>query len=125
MILGYFLAERAAHQGPWHCSSMAADWCIALGHPDFAAQWRGVSDPDECEHVQVAAGGLMVLWLLGIGEALPHVAEPLRAGDIAIVRVMGHDKGAIWTGARWAIEGEREMHFLAPEHAELVGAWRP
>lgn len=125
MTLGDFLQMRAASIEPWHCSSMAADWCVSLGHPDFAAAWRGINDVAECEAIQAEAGGLLPLWAVSIGDALPVVAGPLLAGDIAVVRALRSEAGAIWTGARWAIEAERGVHFLAPSMVEALGAWRP
>lgn len=104
---------------------MPADWCASLGHPDFAAAWRDIVDPALCESVPENAGGLLNLWELGIGSALPEVATPLQAGDIAIVTAFGLEAGAIWTGERWAIRGQRTMHWIAADGAVIVKAWRP
>lgn len=125
MTLGEFLTARAASTEPWNCSTMAADWCVALGYPDFAADWRGIVDDAECETVQREAGGLLVLWAQGIGEGLPHAPDPLRAGDIAVVAVRGHEAGAIWAGQRWAIQAERCLHFIGADGVDVLGAWRP
>lgn len=123
-MLGEFLKARCGARGPWNCSTMPADWCVALGHPDFAADWRDVVDPGECCAVPAEAGGLIALWDRGIGDGLRVVDDP-DAGDIAVVEAMGIEAGAIFTGERWAIEGPRGLHFLAPGQLRVVKVWRP
>ena len=102
---------------------MPSDWCVANGHPDFAAAWRGVVEPCACDAATERGGGLLALWERDIGEGLSIVDVPTR-GDIAVVTAMGREVGAIFTGERWAIEGQRTLHFLAPEQATVVKAWR-
>lgn len=119
-----FLRRQCATSGPWHCSTMPADWCVELGHPDFAAEWRGITDAAECETVPEAAGGLVALWDRGIGSSLP-VVETYEPGDIAVVTVFEADKGAIFTGEHWALRGERCVHWIGAGHVTVVKAWRP
>lgn len=125
MRLGDFLKRELSNGSAWNCSTLPADWCLALGHPDFAAAWRDVTDPTECEAVPRAAGGLVALWDKGIGTALPPVDEP-QPGDIAVISALGLEAGAIWTGERWAIRAPRGLHFIASgPHVAIVKAWRP
>lgn len=119
MRLGLFLSETASSRGPWNCSTLAADWCIALGHPDFAAKWRAVTG--EADDV----GPLLDLWNEGIGAALPRVDGGLEPGDIAILSLGPLETGAIWTGERWAIRRPKGLHFAAVDQLDLVAAWRP
>lgn len=122
MTLSEFLQAQTANSEPWNCSTMAADWCVALGHPDFAADWRHITDPGLCDSVPISAGGLVVLWAQGIGDSLP-VVEQIEAGDIAVVldRI---EKGAIWTGESWAIRGARTVHWVKMK-LPVLRAWRP
>lgn len=130
MSLGEFLKAAGSTSGAWNCSTLPADWCIALGYPDFAAEWRGVVDEPECEATAQEAGGLVALWRRGIGEHLPALegarsAFGLEAGDVAVVRAFGFEAGAIWTGRRFAIKAARGLHFAEPEGLEILAAWRP
>jgi hypothetical protein len=134
MTLGEFLESQMGAAGQWNCSTMPADWCIALGHPDFAAEWRNVTDPDECEELPREAGGLAILWERGIGNKLPSF-EPtgdagiyshgLEPGDIAVVAALGLETGGIWTGTRWGIRRQRGIGFFPPEALIVRKAWRP
>lgn len=125
MTLSDFLASNLGPAGAWNCSTLAADWCLALGHPDFAAEWRDVVDPDECEAVPREAGGLVVLWDRGIGDALPVATEPYQPGDIAVLAALGLEVGGIWTGDHWGVRRERGLYFGAPELFTVRKAWRP
>lgn len=124
MELGDFLKRELSNAGPWNCSTLAADWCVARGHPDFAAAWRHITDPGHCEAVQSDAGNLVVLWDHGIRDALPAVTR-LESGDIAVLAALGLESGAIWTGQRWALRAARGLHFIAPDAVAVVKAWRP
>ena len=124
MMLGEFLKAQASDRSPWNCSTLAADWCLALGHPDFAADWRHVTGIEQCGTAHVAPGELVKLWASGIGDSLPLVGE-VSLGDIAVVEAAGFETGAIFTGGRWALQGTRGLHFLAPAQVRLVRAWRP
>lgn len=123
MRLGEFLTAAAADRGPWNCSTLPADWCLALGYPDFAAKWRGVVDPPECE--EAAAAGLAPLWEEGIGGALAEAEAPFAEGDIGVVRAHGLEAGAVFTGERWALRLPRGLAFARIEPEMIVKAWRP
>lgn len=133
MTLGDFLNSAANDRGPWNCSTLAADWCVALGHPDFAAEWRDMVDPVACETAPAEAGGLVALWERGIGEALPFLRSGSDApsfmwmmrGDIAVVSGAGLEAGAIWTGEKWAIRASRGLHFIPRQAVAVAKAWRP
>jgi len=120
--VGDFLRGQASNGSAWNCSTLPADWCMALGHPDFAAAWREVTDPTDC--AAFAANGLLDLWDVGIGDALP-VVNDLEAGDIAVLKIHWADAGAIYTGERWALRRPRGLFVAAPEMVAVVKAWRP
>jgi len=120
MNLGEFLRDHVTPAVPWNCSTLAADWCLALGHPDFAAAWREITDPIECE--VTAQAGLLALWDIGIGDRLPAVTD-LEPGDIAVVALGPIEAGAIWTGERFAIRTQRGLHFT--DSLTVLKAWRP
>lgn len=122
--LGDFLREQCGNPDPWNCSTMPADWCIALGHPDFAAKWRDTIEPSACSAAQQGDGGLEALWVAGIDGSIPEVEE-LQAGDIAVVALDDEQAGAIFTGERWAIRGQRTVHFLPMDALTCIRAWRP
>jgi hypothetical protein len=122
MILADFLERELSASGPWNCSTFPADWCIARGHPDFARNWRWITDARRCE--RIARRGLLRLWWRGIGDALPF-ADNLRAGDIGVVRRAGMEAGAIYTGERWALRADRGLTFLRLPETAVVKAWRP
>lgn len=119
MELGDFLKNQGGSS--WNCSTMPADWCMALGHPDYAAAWRDITDPHACE-ATTAHDGLLTLWQQGIGGALP-VVEVLEPGDIAVIALGPLEAGAIWTGERFAIRTAKGLHFSA--EPRLLKAWRP
>lgn len=110
---------------PWNCSTVPADWCRELGWPDFAAAWRHITDPAECETVPATAGGLLMLWEQGIGNALSVASAPFLPGDIAVVEAHGLQAGAVFTGERWGMRRARGMLMAAPEMVRVLKAWRP
>lgn len=123
MTLGEFLASRTAIAGNWNCSTMPADWCVALGYPDFAAKWRGVVDPVDCE--TVTGGDLLALWEEGIADRLPVATAPYREGDIAVVQLASLQAGAVFTGKRWALQVERGIAAASFGDRSILKAWRP
>jgi uncharacterized protein DUF6950 len=123
MTIGDFLLSVLAQTGPWNCSTMPADWCLALGHPDFAARWRNITGQHECE--TIAGGNLLELWEQGIGSALPDAPPPYLAGDIAVIGRVGLQAGAIFTGERWAIQKEHGFTALPLPDCAILKAWRP
>lgn len=102
---------------------MPSDWCVTNGHPDFAASWRGVVQPSACDAAAAEGGGLLALWDRDIGCGLPATNQP-ASGDIAVIDAMGMQVGAIFTGDRWAVKGQRTLHFLAADQVKVVKAWR-
>ena len=102
---------------------MPASWAVANGHPDFAELWRDVTEPMTCDAAAAEGGGLLALWDRDIGDGLPSTGSPAR-GDIGVVEALGFEAGAIFTGERWAIQGPRTIHFLAPDQVRLLKAWR-
>ena len=123
--VGHFLQRELTGLHPWNCTTLPADWCIELGYPDLAAGWRNITDCAEGERITREAGGLVALWERGIGDKLAWASEPWEAGDVAVVRLLEFEAGAIFTGKRWAIRGERGLAFLAVDQVECVRAWRP
>lgn len=123
MRLGEFLKEQCADSSPWNCSTMPADWCVLLGHPDFAWRWRNITDPGLCDAVPLSAGGLVNLWSEGIGDALP-VVDALEPGDIGVIAAHGIEAGAIWTGESWALRATRTVHWYRGD-ARVIRTWRP
>lgn len=123
--LGEFLKRQLANDSPFNCGSMPADWCMLLGHPDFSAKWRAMSDIVECEAAAEAAGDSVALWSEGIGDALPVIEDTPRAGDIGVIAAHGFQSGALFTGDRWAVRAPRGLHFLSPDRVMLLKAWRP
>lgn len=102
---------------------MPSDWCVANGHPDFAAAWRDTIAPEACDAAAAGKGGLLALWEGDIGDGLPATNDPDR-GDIGVVEAMGLQAGAIFTGDRWAIQGPRTLHFLSGDQVRVLKAWR-
>lgn len=125
MTLAEFLRSQMGAAGAWNCSTMAADWCVALGHPDFAAGWRDTVEPEACEAAPREAGGLVMLWDRGIREALPIAEAPYQSGDIAVLAALGFETGGIWTGEQWAIRRERGLFFGSSDLFVVREAWRP
>lgn len=120
--LAAFLKAQCANGDAWNCSTLAADWCLTLGYPDFAAPWRDITDLQACEHAPAQAGGLVELWQIGIGDALAVVDDAPQPGDIAVLTAHGYEAGGIFTGERWAIRAPRCLHFVP---ATIIKAWRP
>lgn len=123
MNLADFLHDAPRDTAPWNCSTFPADWCVALGHPDFAAAWRHIIEMEECE--QAATGGLLRLWERGIGDGLPVASVPYRAGDIAVVSRLGLEAGAIFEGSMWALRRDGGVAFVALPDSAIQKAWRP
>lgn len=122
--LGTFLKEQCANCSPWNCSTLAADWCVALGYPDFAWAWRDITEAGACEAAPAEGGGLVALWAAGIGDYLTVVDGPPQAGDIAVLNAQGYEAGGIFTGERWAIKAARGLHFIPDGAVKITKAWR-
>lgn len=123
MNLADFLHDAPADRAAWNCSTFPADWCIALGHPDYAADWRHIVEMPECE--ATASGGLVPLWERGIGDALPIVEAPFQAGDVAVIARAGLEAGAVYTGDMWALRRPGGLAFITLPDSAVLKAWRP
>ncbi|WP_333571305.1 DUF6950 family protein [Sphingomonas sp.] len=123
MDLADFLHDAPRDPSPWNCSTFPADWCVALGLPDFAAPWRHIIEMEACE--QEASVGLLRLWEHGIGDALPVADAPYQPGDIAVVARAGLEAGAIFDGAMWALRTPRGIVFVTLPASAIAKAWRP
>jgi len=125
MMLGEFLREAGRDAAPWNCSTMPADWCILLGHLDFAAEWRGTTRPEECEAAPARAGGLAILWDRAIRDAMPEAVAPFAIGDVGVIAVHGLEVGAIFTGDKWAARTGTGVSFVRLPDSAIAAAWRP
>jgi len=121
MSVGEFL--KGYRPVPGNCSTLPADWCVSLGHPDYAERWRKLTGVQEI--AEACADGLLPLWEAGIGDALPVAEPPYRAGDIAVVSLHGHEGGGLFTGERWAFYRRRGFAFAAVPDDAILKAWRP
>lgn len=124
-MLGNFLRDAGLSRAPWNCSTTAADWCLLLGHRDFAAEWRHLDDAGDCETAQREAGGLAMLWGRAIRDDIPHVEPPYAAGDIGVVAFHGLEAGAIFTGDKWAVRTMTGISFARLPDNAIAAAWRP
>jgi hypothetical protein len=125
MMVLDFIEVQLSRSDPWNCSTLVADWLIECGYPDYAAEFRRVTDPAECLAVAEARGGLAQLWEVLFAGAVPWADAPWQAGDIAVVGLHGHEAGAIYTGERWALRQAHGLVFGAPEQLSVVRGWRP
>ncbi len=128
--LGDFLREGGARRreiGEWDCATYPAAWAIACGYPDPLARWRGAyATEDEARQLMTDCGGLVEMYAAGIADAgIPETTAPYEAGDIGVIRLIGEQAGAIYTGERWALCAERGMTFAKLDDACVLRAWRP
>lgn len=128
--LADFLAQAARTPFAWggkDCCLWPADWLVACGHPDPAADLRG--------RYRTALGAARILnkhgGVLGVYASrattvgLRAVTTPI-AGDIGVVMARDADgrakpTGAICTGRRWAALGPERL--IVAEMTPLA-AWR-
>lgn len=120
-----FLRNQLARSDAWNCSTLVADWLIACGYPDYASGLRGVTDAAECKAIADGHGGLAELWESLFRGEVPWANDPPLPGDIAVVSVLSHEAGAIFTGERWALRQDHGLAFGSPEALDVVRAWRP
>lgn len=103
---------------------MPAAWALELCGRDPMAAWRGAYGSDEHgEQLAEAAGGLAVLFAQGFASIGWQPVDELRAGDIGVIKVAGHEAGAIFAGERWAFAANRGLGFAHVDPAFVVGAW--
>lgn len=130
-VLGEFL-RAAGHKrrvpAEWDCAAFPAAWAIERGFADPMAAWRGAYDTEEGAHALIdRAGGLDVLFAAGMDDAgVPEVetGAGFEPGDIGVVRLLGEQAGAIYTGVRWAFIAERGVSFATLDAGCVIRAWR-
>lgn len=127
--LQVYLMEARATPFAWgdaDCCSFSADWVQRRTGHDPMARWRGkYSTEGEARKYIADAGGLSMLWLLGmIDVGVPEVDFP-RIGDVGIVTVLGeHGKeevGGIFGGRRWFV---RSTSGIFSASFDPVMVWR-
>lgn len=119
------LGGRKREPGTFDCVTIVADWIIANGHPDPMAHRRGAYDSEEAALALISeAGGLVALFDQFLGEAgiMEREGEP-QPGDIGVVAIRGEEAGAIFTGGRWALVGERGLIFVTLDRANVLKVW--
>lgn len=128
--LGEFLRD-AGHKrrvaAEWDCAAFPAAWAIERGFVDPMAAWRGAYDTEEGAQALIErAGGLDVLFAAGMADAgVPEVeGANFEPGDIGVVRLLGEQAGAIFTGERWAFIAERGVSFATLDTGCVIRAWR-
>lgn len=123
MELADFLHDAPRNPAPWNCSTFPADWCVALGHHDFAAPWRHIVEPADCD--AAASVGLLALWEMGVPDTIPVASPPYLAGDCAVISKAGLEAGAIFDGERWVLRTDRGLSFVHLPETAILKAWRP
>lgn len=111
------------------CSLAIADWAVANGHPDAAADLRGAySTESECRGLLAARGGLVetvqqCASLLGL--------RPLHEPEFGCIAVVGSPHNpdrqwsAIWQGFSWLVRwGDESGARWVPFTAKSLAMWR-
>lgn len=123
--LGAYLKLIGGQPWAWgtaDCCTFPADWLVLCGMADPMAPWRGAYHSEEgCAALLDDAGGLMPLWIEGLGP--PHVDEP-AIGNVGIVQMLGHAAGAIYTGKRWAVRSSTGWAAASFAPEDVLGVWR-
>lgn len=126
--LGKYLRDQGGKRrqaGAFDCVTIVADWLMANGLPDPMAHRRGAYDSEEqAQHLIAEAGGLVALFdqFLGAVGVTGRDGEP-EAGDVGVVAIRGEEAGAIFTGQRWALVGERGLIFVTLLADCIAGKW--
>lgn len=128
--LGDFLYEAASRRrepGQWDCGGFPAAWAMACGYPDPMGELRGAyGDEQETRAVVEDAGGLVPLFTRLLGAAgVPMVDGEPQAGDIGVLQAYGFESGAIYTGERWALVGDKGVAFVKRTVEHVAAIWRP
>lgn len=128
--LGRFLQAGATRErvpGVWDCAAFVAEWVVACGHSDPMDAWRGTYDTEQGgEGIAERAGGLTAVFAQGMEAAgVPPVSAPWRAGDAAVVSILGREAGAIFTGRRWSFVAIRGLAFASLDAECVLRVWRP
>lgn len=115
-LLAEYLRESASQAFVWgerDCVLWAAAWIAKLHGRAPGAQFRGTyTTQDECRRIIEDHGGLLALLrreLVSFG--LSETSEP-KPGDVAVVRVLQHQVGAIKT--------ERGVAFKTPKGVAMA-----
>lgn len=127
-----FMVDTNAKPHLWgfsDCSLMVADWVLANGHADPAADLRGQYETEaECYALLDIRGGLSAVVAACAQRAgLKFIREPEFGCVAAIGSPLRPDKqfSAIWNGHRWMVRwltrrGPTWAAFMAP----TLGMWR-
>lgn len=123
LTLGEYLqceAEKRWEWGVHDCCTFSANWFVNCGQPDPMAKWRGrYANEAECAELIGDAGGLLPLWLEGLGEP---TGSP-QFGSIAVLSIWGHAAGGIYDGDRWIIRAEKGWVSARMCDEHVLGIW--
>lgn len=128
-----FVGETDATPHVWgvsDCSLMVADWCVANGYPDPAAELRGTYATEaECRAILEARGGLSnVVAACASLAGLAAIHEP-EFGCVAVIGSPSRQSrqwSAIWNGHKWMVRwlSADGRPMWAPFIAKPLGMWR-
>ena len=122
MTLGEYLSQAARRKhvyGVHDCVTFPCDWAVLRGWPDPMATWRGGYVDASPAH-----DGLLDIFAAGFdGAGIPRTSDVIE-GDVGLIRIFGHEAGAIFTGLRWALVAPRGMAFTMIDPSAVVMAWR-
>lgn len=119
------LGGKRREPGTFDCVTIVADWAMVNGYPDPMAHRRGAYDSEEAAlDLITEAGGLVALFdqFLGAVGIMEREGSP-QPGDIGVVAIRGEEAGAIFTGGRWALVGERGLIFITLPAENVLKAW--
>lgn len=125
--LDAFIVSNGALPWAWgsiDCALVLADWAIACGHPDPAADWRGIySDELGWKRIVVRRGGLLPLVNDICSRAGFIVASAPARGVISVIGStynIERQWGAIYDGTDWLVR--RAEGFVAVDEP-FLGMW--
>lgn len=114
--------------GKTDCMMVLADYLLALGYEEDAAQdWRGQYDSAlSCQRVSGFLKDPVGVMEQGVSHlGLKRTDDPQR-GDIGVVRILDHEgvkaMGAVCLGSNWAFKGERTVTVGKP--LDVLAAWK-
>ena len=119
------LGGRKREPGVFDCVTIVADWAMANGYSDPMAHRRGAYGSEEAAQDFIAdAGGLVALFDRFLGAVgIARREGDLQPGDIGVITIRGEEAGAIFTGGRWALVGERGLIFVTLPSESILKAW--
>lgn len=128
MTIAEFLAAAAARPWCWgevDCCMVLADWIVANGYPDVAADLRGTYGTEaECKALLARRGGpLGIVTELAERAGLVRIDAPVD-GAVAVIgsaTVITRQWGAIWRGNRYLV---RLLDEVVPIAAAPLAMWR-